>query len=125
MKQAIREKWVAALRSGDYEQGKKSLRQECHDGVISGHTYCCLGVLVDLAIRDGVGVSWEWDAVDSDTEGFSFPPAWVWEDYAGMKRNNPDGITMQDGGSDNTLSGWNDDGKTFLEIATAIEEQLI
>jgi hypothetical protein len=41
----IRARWTAALRSGDYEQGYGVLR--------SGEKYCCLGVLCDLAARDG------------------------------------------------------------------------
>ena len=35
-------KWVEALRSGNYEQGKDSLRE--------GDQFCCLGVLTDLVI---------------------------------------------------------------------------
>lgn len=34
----VKDKWVAALRSGDYRQGKHRLKQ------IDG-SYCCLGVL--------------------------------------------------------------------------------
>lgn len=40
MDSAIKAKWVAALRSGKYQQGQNYLR---HDG-----EYCCLGVLCDL-----------------------------------------------------------------------------
>ena len=35
--------WVAALRSGEYEQGKDLLRA-------GNNTYCCLGVLVDVLV---------------------------------------------------------------------------
>lgn len=42
----IRARWVAALRSGEYAQGRGSLRD--------GNQYCCLGVLCDLAVKDGV-----------------------------------------------------------------------
>ncbi len=41
MKSKIKEKWVAALRSGKYKQGGGQLK------TLSG-TYCCLGVLCDL-----------------------------------------------------------------------------
>ena len=40
MKQKIKALWVAALRSGDYEQGIGQLRNE--------NKFCCLGVLCDL-----------------------------------------------------------------------------
>jgi len=39
MKKAEKTKWVAALRSGKYKQGKGALRH-------SDNTYCCLGVAV-------------------------------------------------------------------------------
>lgn len=38
MKKEIADKWIAALRSGDYKQGKGALRKK-------DDTYCCLGVL--------------------------------------------------------------------------------
>ena len=41
--------WVAALRSGEYTQGMEYLRR--------GHRFCCLGVLCDLAAKDG-GEQW-------------------------------------------------------------------
>lgn len=45
-------RWVAALRSGKYEQGQGYLRQDITDH--HGHTtseFCCLGVLCDLTPR--------------------------------------------------------------------------
>ena len=41
----VKEKWVAALRSGEYEQGTSALLR---DG-----KYCCLGVLCDIVDKDG------------------------------------------------------------------------
>lgn len=40
MDEELKEKWIAALRSGKYEQGKEKLH--C-DG-----KFCCLGVLADI-----------------------------------------------------------------------------
>ena len=45
----IKTKWVAALRSGKYEQTAGVLR--------NSHGYCCLGVLCDLYSRD-TGMEW-------------------------------------------------------------------
>jgi hypothetical protein len=45
----IQQKWVAALRSGDYAQGSGLLRT-------SDNKFCCLGVLCDLAVKSGVSV---------------------------------------------------------------------
>jgi hypothetical protein len=40
MKKEIRDRWVTALRSGEYEQGRHDLRR--------GDEFCCLGVLCDV-----------------------------------------------------------------------------
>jgi hypothetical protein len=42
MKKDIKEKWVAALRSGKYKQGRFALRNPLDE-------YCCLGVLCDIS----------------------------------------------------------------------------
>lgn len=43
-----RKKWTAALRSGEFAQGKGQLYEPETDG------YCCLGVACELAAREGV-----------------------------------------------------------------------
>lgn len=48
--------WVAALRSGDYEQGLGELIMECDDK----KRYCCLGVLCDLN-TEKLGIQYEQD----------------------------------------------------------------
>jgi hypothetical protein len=47
----VKEKWVAALRSGEYQQTKSYLHLVEEDGV---DRFCCLGVLCDLAAQEGV-----------------------------------------------------------------------
>jgi len=49
MKKEIADKWVRALRSGEYKQGNGSLLR---DG-----NYCCLGVLCDLALKNNVPIT--------------------------------------------------------------------
>ncbi len=58
-------KWIAALRSGKYEQGKGKLKRTCN-----GETsYCCLGVLCEIAGLDSrISVT----DIDEITE-FHFP----------------------------------------------------
>lgn len=46
----IKALWLEALRSGEYKQGVGVLHNETED------TYCCLGVLCDVAIKQGVNV---------------------------------------------------------------------
>jgi len=56
MKQEIAELWSEALRSGVYNQASKALVQvDNESGEVIGH--CCLGVLCELAIKDGVQVN--------------------------------------------------------------------
>lgn len=40
------QKWVAALRSGKYKQGREKLKQP---GLIGEPKYCCLGVACDIS----------------------------------------------------------------------------
>ena len=50
MKKSDVKKWVKALRSGDYQQGKANL---CKEDKISGDCeYCCLGVACDILTED-------------------------------------------------------------------------
>lgn len=42
----LKQKWVEALRSGRYQQGKKFLR---YTSVGYGDQYCCLGVLCEIS----------------------------------------------------------------------------
>ena len=46
MNELIAQQWVAALRSGDYKQGKSVLHNQ------DTNTYCCLGVLCDLYVQE-------------------------------------------------------------------------
>ncbi len=120
MNQELKEKWVKALRSGDYKQDTGKLRSE-EDG------FCCLGVAVDVLMPK------EW--VNS---GDSYFPHWT----AGPKQE----LLMPTEGDNNTTEGFlpprlakrigitqrrqeilakmNDDGKAFPEIADYIEKNL-
>jgi hypothetical protein len=115
MKTEVKAKWVEALRSGEYKQGKDRLR--CED------TYCCLGVLADLAVREGIG-AWEGNlfvaAADPFDVGGALTPEAVVE-WAGLPDTNP--VVGADG-QRHTLSGLNDNSRTFDEIANLIEAQL-
>src|SRR5687768_4898762 len=46
MDQYWKQKWVKALRSGKYQQGRGYLKQKNH--LTNQFEYCCLGVLCDL-----------------------------------------------------------------------------
>lgn len=119
----IKAKWVAALRSGEYTQGKNQLRTETE----SGPVFCCLGVLCDLHQQVTPGARWTqqsryYTGKAGAISVVGYPPDAV-RKWAGLSSGSPD-ITLADG-KRTDLSNLNDvHGATFAEIATLIEEQL-
>lgn len=120
MRQDIKDQWVAALRSGDYKQGRGAL----HDTV--SDEYCCLGVLCDLAVKAGVTTRTVESHLGLDQklrswfdEQSSVLPRRVklWAGLIGV----PDVFT---GGEKRGLASINDRGAPFGYIADLIEEQL-
>jgi hypothetical protein len=109
MSPEIKDRWLAALRSGDYEQGYVALRRGC---LFSG-----LGVLCEIANQDGVtapvaqevGVS---NPVFSYSNAVYVLPGGV-RHWARLNLGNMRELVKMDG-----------DGKTFEEIADYIEENL-
>lgn len=94
-KEAVK-KWVEALRSGNYKQGKGALRvTQGRELSPSEDRFCCLGVACDLAEREGVmldvgftplphdGV---WD-VSYDGDHLELPEAV--QDWLGIHESNP------------------------------------
>lgn len=94
-KEAVK-KWVEALRSGNYKQGKGALRvTQGRKLSPSEDRFCCLGVACDLAEREGVmldvgftplphdGV---WD-VSYDGDHLELPEAV--QDWLGIHESNP------------------------------------
>ena len=124
MKPEIKKLWVGALRSGKYEQGKYTLR--------SGDEFCCLGVLCNLATQQGLDLRvvkvgqitfydyqrcglpakvLKWAGLDQDFPPSEWPLAWV-----------SGGCPVPLPRAGGTLAYLNDSGRTFHEIAVAIEE---
>lgn len=126
MNPEIKAQWVAALRSGEYWQGQGRLAAatEESDPEIS---YCCLGVLCDLAVKAGVDVTVETDGSGGKTfdGGRDFPPPKVLE-WSGLEDHQwglPQAVYFDDNQFDD-LASLNDNGATFDQIADIIEEQL-
>lgn len=100
-KPELRQKWIDALKSGRYKQGKSALKNK-HGG------YCCLGVACDIVDPNGwkCGGFWRYGEMMYMTS----PP----EDVRRMI-----GITLSTQGQ---LILMNDfDGKSFFEIAEYLE----
>lgn len=116
MNKEIKKEWLEALRSGEYKQGTDQLSND--DG-----TFCCLGVLCELAVKYGI--------VEKDDGAYQNPfdhydrqffalPICV-RDWAELGETNPQVQTHID---DPSLAALNDSGSSFAEIAAIIEEQL-
>ena len=112
MNPAVKAKWLEALRSEKYLQGVGCLKK--------GEEYCCLGVLADLYLEE-TGGKWEkGEVVGLDyCEGEAYLlPSKVQEWSAVGESGEFHGENPLDYC---TLSGCNDNGKTFAEIAALIE----
>lgn len=123
MNKRVKTKWVKALRSGKYEQGKGALNSG--DG-----KWCCLGILTDLYIKEKGG---KWKTMKGENCTFrkesELPPICVMK-WAGLPDRNPDVsikgksdtislATLNDGDKDDSVRSRN-----FTKIANLIEKQL-
>lgn len=102
MNKELKEKWVAALRSGKYHQAKRCLNHL--------DMFCCLGVACDIS---GLG---QWSSSEYFVEGESKSSGWLSHE---MRERY--GLSA---GDSMALAVLNDDGKTFLQIADHIEQNL-
>lgn len=93
----LKTKWVKALRSGDYEQGKNSLRKN--------DKYCCLGVLCEIQGADFGEIKEKYGTLSLCYS----PPQFL----GGIPRNIRSKIVSM-----------NDSGASFSEIADYIEKHL-
>ena len=113
MNQEVKKIWVEALRSGKYQQGRGKLKRS--DDLKP--TYCCLGVLCEVAYPN-----------DANYHADLTVPTEETLKLAGLKYDGMDIKTfrklwmMNDGHDDNV----HNDGKfyNFKEIANWIEENL-
>lgn len=110
----IKDQWCKSLRSGEYKQCALQLKTETG--------FCCLGVLTDLAVKAGV-TSWQevHATIPSIHEMLPNTVA-VWagipiDDYSSQPTTN---LSV----AGDSLSGLNDQGRPFTQIADLIEEHL-
>jgi hypothetical protein len=100
-------KWCAALRSGEYKQGKHVLRNP------EDNSYCCLGVAYKVAkgVNPPDHTLGGYIVGDIDTDGV---PDMLIGTGADAGIHTPRYVLVK----------MNDDGKSFLEIADYIEQNL-
>lgn len=103
----LRRRWVEALRSGKYEQGRSWLHKQGR--------FCCLGVACEV-----MGV--EWAGEEEDEDGYYYAMNLL--DFPGHSSILPPELTQRLGISTddhNALAELNDEGVPFCDIATLIE----
>lgn len=125
MKSSIAEKWVKALRSGRYKQGKRALKTKSKRGVVR---HCCLGVLCELYNKehknklkvkksddpfDNVEFNYNTVVFRFGNESMTLPNKV--KSWAGMK--SYEGFIP----CSRNLMELNDDGVSFKDIANTIE----
>ena len=118
MNQEFKERWIAALRSGEYKQGRNTL--------YNSGKFCCLGVACELLVEDGI-----LDKTYLRTNIFSYGPKGMSDDYfsssvlpdAACDVLEIDAKGTFSGGhfTENQLTNLNDTGTSFEEIADIIE----
>jgi len=164
MNKRVKKKWLESLRSGKYSQGYQYLVQRRdHDpeydneiltvepGDSEGNKYCCLGVLVDLYLKEN-SETWETqlrsEAYYGPNTDFEYeedlnniPKKEVWERWAELPEADPivsrevlskmtegpgpmPDATFGEATKDISLASLNDRGVSFKTIAKVIEEIL-
>jgi|NOAtaT_7_FD_contig_51_3539868_length_6068_multi_5_in_0_out_0_5 hypothetical protein len=113
MNKETKEKWVAALRSGDYAQGEGSLC--CQDYNPKEYHFCCLGVLCDISNPN------RWHHEETSDSQYWFENDIYKDDMPTEDFLESLGISWD---TAETLASMNDGGLPFSEIATYIEENL-
>ena len=122
MNREVQKLWTVALRSGEFKQGRGIM----HDAKTD--TYCCLGVLSELAARRGICVRGEYGDEQprvTQYDGWtSYLPVSVIQ-WAELSNQDPFVYDIENKKAvPATLSSLNDSGRTFEKIADAIESSL-
>jgi len=131
MNAEVKQKWIDALRSGNYEQGSERLRS------VTG--YCCLGVLCDLYAQEH---NVEWEFRGNEETNLQPMDYWYFDDqseflpkcvmnWAGLINYNPQ-VRVDVPETENEdewfyheqIADLNDSGYTFTELSKIIQEQL-
>jgi len=121
MNKKIKTKWLKALRSGKYEQGKEYLRQQQVDedgNQLGKESFCCLGVLCDVIKKDlqnKLDDSLEWDH-NYDQSAFDESETELSERLLSFVGLKPE--------TQSKLIEMNDNGTSFKKIAGYISKNL-
>lgn len=126
MNKEIGQEWVAALRSGEYKQGKGFLN-------INDNEFCCLGVLCELAVKEGVIPPATFIGKESCIKKYGMDGSFVditgvlpriVKEWAGMHSTNGAFRTNSTDLKFTSLATLNDEGWSFQKISNLIEENI-
>lgn len=101
----VADRWAAELRSGNYAQTKGALHVVLSNVSRRPEGFCCLGVLCEIAVRDGIIDLPEQDPYEGNGESIvydnyegnqSLPGDLVINDFAGLKSDTGMGVTYGD-----------------------------
>lgn len=117
MRRDIKDLWVAALRSGEFQQGKGKLDDKGH--------FCALGVLSTIGLCQGICTWSEGGSYDGRKQSLSYN-LMVWagvaqKDEKYLERGSGF-VKFQYKGKLTSIAELNDSGKSFKEIANIIEK---
>jgi len=118
------DQWLAALRSGDYNQGYGCLRHYDYDNP-QDSTYCCLGVLCDIVDNT------KWNASGPYQQDHNYvPPKFILDqlptlfpDFRKISDRTMRHPQQYDDHFLDQLVTTNDQGDSFEKIADLIERQ--
>lgn len=120
MNKEIKAKWVSALLSSEYEQGRGCLRSR-------GNKFCCLGVLCDIYVKEHKDAEWKTFNTSNSTllNQTALLPRKVadWAEIPLDLNSNSyqDRISLKDKKTLTSFAVYNDSGRSFAEIAQIIE----
>ena len=107
MKEDIKNRWIDALKSGKYKQFDHRLKSG------DGSAHCCLGVLCELAVEDGI--------IRTVGHGLYLDQTVMeWAEMSDNSAKFPDPEVKYPA---NCLAALNDKGYSFEQIAEIIEEK--
>lgn len=113
-------KWIEALRSGKYRQGKGYLFIDAPDDDVNGKAHCCIGVACDLIDHDGwINIAKDQFVADEFQDEYIYDPVdTVWNRYSNDQLELP----WLERDAAGKLADWNDHGVSFNQIADRIEQ---
>jgi hypothetical protein len=125
MDKRIKQRWIDALLSGEYSQGAGRLYDQ------EENSFCCLGVLCDLYIKDhSESMSWSFGPPLVDEEAINAAEGYLPGeviDWAGLQSSASDDgdlFVYQDNGTEIELTELNDTGASFRKIARYIKSSI-